>query len=478
MALSANALVARLLLRRGLVPVARADPGPTATCIPFAVRHVPGETTTNFCARKIHNGKVLTLRGTTTASGPLVHPRSKATILQFESSVSFIYSDEVLVTVSSRATSLRRQSKLLSARTIVEYGRSIPGTPRAVLNIVDGKLTGTVASQQVRPRAFDVARVNPRANERLELSVGRAVLPPRFEPGLGGAMRDLVALANENIKRGPRPLTVGSDTRNLMHSKPNVFRRVGFVAGAGAAPGMQGPGSSEACGNCVNNCEEVTASCVAVAAGTCVLDFGISCAAIPVCYTGDAICHDGCNSPGGACCPQTCPGNDLCCESGPLLCDCGCCYSDQSVCTNNGCCPKDTPVGCPAGDYVRCCPNKTDCCGAECCPPGSHCGDPTQDLCCPDGEDACGSTCCPTGNCQPGNICCPPRQPICNNVPGQGLPGKVCCQGGACDNNGNCCPPQVTFVKAAIFVARLSTSAAKVSVAGWTPSAYRTETAR
>jgi hypothetical protein len=433
-AVIANTLFARLV-RRELVPVASADSlsgrseRPTAKCAPFDVHHIPGETTTNFCANKIYNGKLLTLRGSTSASGPLLHPRTKASTYQFESSISMFYAGDLLVSVSSWASSLVHRSKLLSERTIIQYGKAIPGAPRSILSVVNGKLTGTVANVPVMPRTFDLAAPRPNVSERLALADGHTVVPPKFEPGLASAMRELFTLANENIKRSRQRL-VGS---NVTHSKPSVFSRLGFIAEASNAPQ-----TSQACGNCVNNCEEVTAACVALAAGTCVWDFGISCLALPACYTSDVICHDNCNSPGGACCPQTCPGNDMCCESGSLLCDCGCCYSDQSVCTNNGCCPKDRPVGCPAGDYIRCCPSSTDCCGETCCPPGFHCGDPAQHLCCPNGQDACGSTCCPTGNCQPGNICCPPGQQICNNLPGM-VPARICCEGGACDNQGVCC---------------------------------------
>ena len=143
----------------------------------------------------------------------------------------------------------------------------------------------------------------------------------------------------------------------------------------------------------------------------------------------DFACIGVCNLPGNACCPVPCGGPFTCCGSGD-----NCFHSDL-------CCPGGIPVckdtccgegvaGCASDGFCGC-PNDEVVCGSNCCAPdnlccGNQCFTKTADY------ECCGEAPCPPGNCQNGNICCPPGQPICK---------EGCCAGGKCDAAGNCCAP-------------------------------------
>jgi len=424
---------------RVFLPLVLPRPIPSATGDTCVASTTNQGTTVSFSVQSRFRGKALAVVGTIGSSRPTGCP-NPSHCSQSNSDVRITFGGTEILHITTMATTGAVDPETIATLNLA-YGPPFKGVRMATIRLFHNTLTGNVDGRDILPQPT-AAPPNPLQSPPFKFRDGGP--PPRLsvDPALADAARGLLDEAQEKIKACQKanplaaPRHAGADLsggQTAVYDVAGHFGRTTLDPPVRSEMVLENLGhiqlaqqTSEQCTNCQNNCEEVTAGCNAAAIASCF--FGPECLiAGATCITNDVVCHDGCDSHGGACCPTVC--GDICCDG---FCCGGCCASGN-LCSNNVCCSPDRPVGCPSGPgfTAHCCPQGQQCCGQACCPPGQHC---SAGQCCPDGQDLCGSACCPTGQCQPGNICCPPGQPICSKR-------TVCCAGGDCDKNDICCSP-------------------------------------
>ena len=118
-----------------------------------------------------------------------------------------------------------------------------------------------------------------------------------------------------------------------------------------------------------------------------------------------------------------------------------CCDAELETCgTCGGCCPEGQRTCCvgPGNKKAPCCESLANCCGANCCHPGTKCCNINGTLtciaeteCCPpdcNGGTCCHGECCSAGSqCCDGGGCCKAEDHCCRTQ----APGNIhyCCSG-------------------------------------------------
>ena len=210
-------------------------------------------------------------------------------------------------------------------------------------------------------------------------------------------------------------------------------------ASGGIAPALPLITGGDACNSCNDKCTRDGLICDGGVAAACVLalfGYGVCVAAgAAACAAAFGACESDCDSPGNACCPVSCPG-DNCCDNGESCADQNidpkhtiCCPKLQIVCSGVCCAPGI--LQCNQG---TCCPSNHSVCSGVCCAAGQACS--TENICCATHQPgvtpiSCHGVCCLADEvCRAEGVCCPPGAPVCKGV---------CCRSGQCDSNGECC---------------------------------------